>query len=72
MKLNQYLFEKSLTDEAFAAFVGTDRSTVTRWKLGTVPPSPANLVKIYAATHGQVTPNDFHDLPTIQTERARA
>lgn len=71
MKLVEYLKEKHLTTEAFAALIGVDRTTVGRW-LGpdgngkVIRPRWDVMDQIAAVTGGQVMPNDFmEDLPEL-------
>lgn len=59
MKLSEYLESRGLTDAAFAALVGRDRTSVTRWRNGTTRPDLDALLAVYVATGGLVTPNDF-------------
>jgi DNA-binding transcriptional regulator YdaS (Cro superfamily) len=69
MKLATYLETQELTDAAFARLIGVERQAVGRYKVGDRFPERPILLKIYEATGGQVTANDFADLPP-ETERA--
>lgn len=66
MKLADYLSRTDTTDAAFAIAIGVDRSTVTKWKLGSTFPDFPNQMKIAKATKNKVTPNDF--MPEARAE----
>jgi transcriptional regulator with XRE-family HTH domain len=64
MKLGTWLKQKNMTHETFAALIGCDRSSVTRYveddgkKQIRMPPRKT-LERIAQATNGEVTANDF-------------
>lgn len=62
MRLQTYLRLRHLTDAKFAAMVGRDRSTVTKWRNGKIWPDWSAMRLIFEATAGAVTPNDFMDI----------
>lgn len=62
MQLAAYLKQHGIDDEAFAALIGRDRSTVWRLRNGSKP-SPSLMETIAEVTKGTVLPNDFFDLP---------
>lgn len=71
MKLATYLENEKLTDAAFARLIGVERQAVGRYKAGERFPETAILLKIYEATAGQVTANDFAGIPAApEPERA--
>lgn len=70
MRLQTYLKLRELTDAQFAAMVGRDRSTVTKWRNGKIWPDGAAMRRIFEATAGAVTPNDFMDLTVVASEAA--
>jgi transcriptional regulator with XRE-family HTH domain len=61
MKLSDWLDqqEPKMSATAFAKRVGLDVSTITRAMNGERRPEWPTLDKIFAATEGAVTPNDF-------------
>lgn len=59
MDLETYLSTRGMTDAAFAAQVGLERSVVTRLRNKKATPSMASAARIFDATDGAVTPNDF-------------
>ena len=61
MKLSAYLEAKSITDADFAAIVGCDRSTVSRWRNEKTLPAPDQIVAIQRATNGRVKVNDWFE-----------
>lgn len=66
MKLKDWLAAQNppVTQSAFAARVGRDPSTVTKWMLDEVVPDSTTMRRILEETKGQVTPNDFYGLST--------
>lgn len=63
MKLATYLENSELSDAAFARLIGVERQAVGRYKAGDRFPEKPILLKIYEATNGQVSANDFAGLP---------
>lgn len=59
MKLSDYLEERGLKDEDFAALIGVDRTTVSRLRRTGQRPSQQTLEAIVAHTGGKVSANDF-------------
>lgn len=59
MQLTDYLTANKIMPSAFAARVGVDKSTVSRWLDGSLRPGWESLKRIAVATDGQVTANDF-------------
>ena len=62
MNLDQYISSHSLTNAEFASLIGRDTSTVSRLRKNKTLPDWATVAKIYKATNGEVSANDF--LPT--------
>lgn len=62
MKLRAYRERKKLTVEAFAKRLDASRGAVLKWERGERTPSPEMMRRIFAETHGNVTPNDFLDM----------
>ncbi len=65
MHLAQYMAETKLTDAAFAALIGRDRTSVMRWRKGETRPDWEALYKIVRETNGAVTPTDFLSPPPM-------
>jgi len=59
MTLAAYLEKRGLTRADFARLIGVRHLTVTRYVRGEQIPEPEYLRRIYRATDGMVTPNDF-------------
>ena len=59
MKLAEYLATKQLDESAFAAALGVSAMGVRHWVNGRRTPRPEQMQKIFSATDGAVTPNDF-------------
>lgn len=59
MTLPDYLTQSGLTASAFAALVGVNVSTVTRWARGERWPRPEQIIRVEQVTGGQVTAQDF-------------
>ncbi len=72
MQLATYLENEKLTDAAFARLIGVERQAVGRYKAGERFPEKPILVKIYEATGGQVSANDFAGLPEHEVEAVPA
>ena len=68
MKLETYLFEKQLTDTAFAAVIGVKSETVRRYRIGTRIPDRDAMIKIVNATEGKVRADDFYFSETEAAE----
>lgn len=63
MKLIEFLALKAVKQNEFAAHIGEKTSRVNKYCLGQRIPRPDVMRKIFDATNGAVTPNDFFDLP---------
>lgn len=63
MKIRSYLKSNKITQAEFAALVGTSAQAISCFCLGQRIPRPDVMRKIFDATNGAVTPNDFFDLP---------
>lgn len=59
MKLADYLNEQNLRQEEFAARLGVEQATVSRYLSGKRMPTRRILEVIVEITSGRVTPNDF-------------
>lgn len=62
MKLDDWLKASGVTVENFAEDIGHKPQTVYRYILGHRLPKKETFRKIFLATGGKVTPNDFLDL----------
>jgi len=66
MKLRDWRYHRKLSFDAAAKAVGASNGSLFRkWERGLQIPRPEQMVNIYLATHGAVTPNDFYDLPSL-------
>ena len=61
MDLKTYLRDNRIRGYAFAAQVGASAASISRLSRGEQMPSADLARRIFDATAGQVTPNDFHD-----------
>ena len=59
MKLADYLTANQLSEAEFAGRAGISREMVNRLKNGQIWLSSETAERIYRATDGEVTPNDF-------------
>jgi DNA-binding transcriptional regulator YdaS (Cro superfamily) len=59
MELAKYMTTHGLTDSAFAAKIGVDRSVVSKLRVRTLGASIETAVKIIDATGGAVTAHDL-------------
>jgi transcriptional regulator with XRE-family HTH domain len=62
MKLAAWLKEREMSQQAFADKAGVSQGTIARFVLGQRMPNKLTMRKIFDATEGQVTANDFHDV----------
>ena len=63
MKLKTWLTQSNIKRADFAAKIGITTATITRYLNGDRKPSADIFSKIFDVTKGNVTPNDFYDLP---------
>lgn len=72
MKLSDYLSISGKSAAVFASEIGASVSAVNFWRAGDRTPRIAQMQKIFEATNGAVTPNDFlpvgAPLTTAQSE----
>jgi len=61
MKLAAYLRSRNLKHQEFAALIGCEQPTVTRFVRGRRIPSAALMRRIVEVTEGEVTANDFFE-----------
>lgn len=59
MQLRNYLDATGTRVADFAEDVGVSTTSVYRWLKGTRTPTPGEMRRVFAATHGLVQPNDF-------------
>lgn len=71
MRLQEYLAKKNIKMAAWGRAVGVEtRATARRYVLGShIPPREA-IVRTFLWSGGQVTPNDFYDLPALPKQKA--
>jgi transcriptional regulator with XRE-family HTH domain len=71
MRLLDYMKQRGLSDETFAALHGdaTPRA-VKKWKYGETTPRLPDLLRIEDVTGGAVTARDFLPEPSATEERA--
>lgn len=66
MKLTDWLKLQGLSNDEFAAMIDTTATSVYRYAEGLRIPNEETMGKIYTATKGAVTPNDFYRIPLLQ------
>ncbi len=75
MKLSKWLTANRTSNRDFATRIGVAPTTVRRYLGGDMPwgrlPDRASMVSIYVATRGEVTPNDFFDMPYVRKRKAK-
>ena len=62
MTLSDYLATNDMTASALAERLGVSVSTITRAAKGEIIPQRELMNRIFEATEGKVTPNDFFGL----------
>lgn len=65
MKLDRWRRGQGLSIQALADKLESTHQVASRYCNGTRIPVPPMMGRIYVLTHGQVTPNDFYDLPKL-------
>lgn len=66
MKLQTWCDTQQLSVAAFGRRIGIgSRATIARYANGTRVPPPEAMAAIVRETAGQVTPNDFYDIPAM-------
>ena len=65
MKLSQFLDLSQKTISQAAQEIGVSPEAVRYWLNGERRPSHYLMTKIYIWSGGQITPNDFHELPSL-------
>ena len=69
--IDRYLEKNNITKTQFSKKLGIPYATLHRIINGKFDPSKNIKIKIYIATNGAVTPNDFYDLPLLESERSQ-
>ena len=59
MKLAKYLSLSGLREAEFASRIGMSAKAVRHWVIGDRTPRQEQMQKIFSASEGAVTPNDF-------------
>lgn len=72
MKLNSFLAQNAVSQKDFAKSIDEKVARVNWYCLEKRIPRPDVMRKIYEATDGQVTPNDFYNLGTAEDVQAAA
>ena len=71
MLLREWRIKHELSQATVAAAVGAANATVvSRWELKRHIPRPAEMAALFLVTGGAVTPNDFYDLPSLESAAA--
>ena len=66
MNLKKYLALNAIKQNDFAEKIGDKPQNINKYCFGARIPRPKTMKKIFEATQGQVTPNDFYDLETAE------
>ncbi|MGY4224398.1 transcriptional regulator with XRE-family HTH domain [Bradyrhizobium sp. USDA 4503] len=69
MKLSDWIAREGLSHQEVGDRIGKSQAAVSRYAAGKRMPDEETLIKIFEVTAGEVTPNDFVDLPVIEQER---
>ncbi len=59
MKLSRFMSANKISDAELAASIGVSVGAVRKWRYGERTPRPAMLARIFEATNGAVSANDF-------------
>lgn len=63
MTLLEFKIINDLTNDELGLMFSVSTETARDWVNGNVVPRPDKMALIYEKTNGQVTPNNFYDLP---------
>ena len=63
MKLRDWRIEMGWSQDALAAEMEVDRTTIARWEAGKRDPSADDKERLFLLSDGKVEPNDFYDVP---------
>lgn len=66
MLLQHYMTKKNLTISQFAGMIGATDMAVRNYLGGKRIPAPELMFRIYEATKGKVTANDFYNYPSTK------
>lgn len=67
MKLRDWREHAGVSTKVIAAVLGTTTMCLNYWERGIRLPRAEAMRAIFALTQGAVTPNDFYDLPALDT-----
>ncbi len=70
--LDRWREAQGLSYTGLAALLEITQPAASRYCHGDRVPKPILMVRIYLATGGRVTPNDFYDLPRLPARAWRA
>jgi DNA-binding XRE family transcriptional regulator len=70
--LRQWRMSEALSQEEAAAKVGVVRKTWHQWEAGDAIPKREAMAQLFLLTGGQVQPNDFYDLPALDSVARKA
>jgi lambda repressor-like predicted transcriptional regulator len=65
MHLRDWLVREGKSPSAFASEIGLTQSTINRMLGRSGHGTHRVMAKVIAGTKGEVTPNDFHDIPSL-------
>jgi transcriptional regulator with XRE-family HTH domain len=65
MSLADWMTANGLDDETLAEKANVTRATISRLRRGKQKPGDQLAATLFSLTGGQVTPNDFYDLPEL-------
>jgi transcriptional regulator with XRE-family HTH domain len=65
MRLRDWIAAQELSFAELGRSIGVTTSEARRFALGERTPRQPTMHRIYLATAGQVTPNDFYNLPPL-------
>lgn len=67
MKWGDWISDQKLTLAEAGRRIGVSKSDARQFTLRRIPRT-STMCRVYLATAGQVTPNDFYDLPALPAE----
>jgi len=65
MKLSDWITREGRSHQEVGSRIGKSQAAVSRYAAGKRMPDEETLIKIFEVTGGEVTPNDFVNLPDL-------
>lgn len=71
MQLSEWLKINKKSYEEFGYLIGVTATAVYRYARGSRRPEDEKMIQIFSVTGGEVSPNDFYELPIKKNKRRK-